>query len=137
MVGLLLLGAGGLMAYRNWATLSAPPPPVGQADLLPSEDQAESTPLPSLEDNPLPVFTGDALVGATATHAVPTPTPLPTLAAPTPARTPDSIEKAPEEDADVSPDPLPSPTSTNVPTMFLTILYKNPLALNLQLITGI
>jgi sortase A len=114
-VGLLLLVAGGVMAYRNWATLSAPPSPVGQADLLPSKDQAESTPPPSLEDNPLPVFTGDTLVGATAPYAVPTPTFVPTSIGPTPARTPDSIEKAPEEDADVSPDPLPSPTSTLVP----------------------
>jgi hypothetical protein len=30
VVGLLLLAAGGVTAYLNWAPVSAPPPPVGR-----------------------------------------------------------------------------------------------------------
>jgi len=43
---LLLLGAGGVMAYMNSMLVAEPPPPVGLIEAP-----------PSLEDNPLPVIT--------------------------------------------------------------------------------
>jgi sortase A len=50
VVGLLLLGAGGLMAYLTSAALVEPPPPVGVVE----------PPPPSLEENPLPVVVDSA-----------------------------------------------------------------------------
>jgi sortase A len=66
VVGLLSLGAGGLMAYRSLTVVAEPPPPVGAVEPAPSLEEnplpvlAESSALesapPSLEDNPLPVL---------------------------------------------------------------------------------
>ncbi len=73
LLGLLLLGAGGLMAYQNWAILAEPPPPAGLVESvapsgleekpwsilpesLPAETMTELSSPPSLEENPLPVL---------------------------------------------------------------------------------
>jgi sortase A len=73
-MGVLLLGAGGVMAFLNSAAVVEPPPPVGVVEPLPrlsaegnpvpiSSDieapvgEVEPGSLPGLEQNPLPVFT--------------------------------------------------------------------------------
>src|SRR5574341_254770 len=65
VAGVLLLGAGGVMAYLSLAVPAEPPPPVGLV---------EPTFPPSLEDNPLPVITGDELTAEAMSAASPTPT---------------------------------------------------------------
>lgn len=122
VVGFLLLGAGGLVAYLNSAALAEPPPPVGQVDLLPSAELVESTSLPSLEENPLPVVPEVELRDIAVTYAAPTPTSAPT---PTPTSTPaptatlvalesGSPEPVLEPEADLRPDPTPTLTPTLV-----------------------
>ena len=75
VVGLLLLGAGGLMAYLTSAALVEPPPPVGVVEPPPASLEDNPLPVvvdsasaqgaveplspPSLDQNPLPVFTNE------------------------------------------------------------------------------
>ncbi len=72
LVGLLLLGAGGLMAFLSSAAVVEPPPAVGVVEPLPA----------SLEENPLPVLAESELsVGATEAESPPSMegNPLPVL----------------------------------------------------------
>ena len=74
VMGVLLLGAGGLIAFLNSAAVVKPPPAVGDVELLSSSNlegnpvplpsniespvgQVEPGPPPSLDQNPLLVFT--------------------------------------------------------------------------------
>jgi sortase A len=79
VVGLLLLGSGGLIAYQNSMALVEPPPPVGEIEsLLPASlegnplpeaaearssivSTVEAAAPPSLEQNPLPFISEDGL----------------------------------------------------------------------------
>jgi sortase A len=108
VAGLLLLVAGGLMAYMNSATPAEPPPAVGVVETLAP---------PSMEENPLPVVTGEELPGAGVSEATPTltptSTPLPTATSSTslPVLVPNTPVAVPEDPAV----PTPTPTSAPVP----------------------
>jgi sortase A len=102
VVGLLLLGAGGLLAYMNSAVPAEPPPAVGVVETLAP---------PSMEENPLPVVTEDASPVAAASEATPAPTftPLPATTAPLPVIESGTAEATPEVPAGPTPTPSPTP----------------------------
>jgi sortase A len=106
LVGLLLLGAGGLMAYVNSAVPAEPPPAVGLVETLAP---------PSMEENPLPVVTEDALPVAAASAATPTPTSLPLPTATSSASLPVLMPSTPVAVPEVPAGPTPTPTLTPVP----------------------
>jgi sortase A len=107
VVGLLLLGAGGLMAYMNSALPAEPPPAVGVVETLAP---------PSMEENPLPVVTEDASPVVAASEATPTPTftPLPATTAPLPIPESGTAEATPEVPAGPTPTPSPTPIPSAV-----------------------
>jgi hypothetical protein len=96
LVGLLLLGAGGLMAFLSSAAVVEPPPPVGVVEPPPasleenplpalaepelSVGAAEAESPPSMEGNPLPVLTEDELPESDVEYAPSVPTSLPMAA---------------------------------------------------------
>jgi len=90
VVGILLLGAGGVMAYVRSAAFAEPPPPA------------------SLEDNPLPVVTGGDLPTVAVSYVTPTPTAPPFVPR---AGTLEDVQ-------DVPPGPPPTPTPTPIPPPF-------------------
>lgn len=103
VAGVLLLGAGGVMAYLSLAVPAEPPPPVGMP---------EPTSLPSLEDNPLLVVVGDELTSQAVDAPAPTPTPIltPTLPPSTPQPGSPGVVPGAEQDVPSGPPPAPSPT---------------------------
>lgn len=69
VAGVLLLGAGGVMAYLNSVVVAEPPPPIGVIEPAPPPSLEENPLLvvvaeesgpPSLEENPLPVDLGES-----------------------------------------------------------------------------
>jgi sortase A len=137
LVGILLLGAGGLMAYLNSAVVVEPPPAVGvvepplpssleenplpaPADSEPAVSAVEPTSPPSLDQNPLPVFSEGEVE-----YAPSAPTPLPVAAASSdapeseankapPAVANDAIREA-ERDVPSGPPATPVPNSVPAP----------------------
>jgi sortase A len=104
------------MAYQSLAVPAEPPAPVGLV---------EPTFPPSLEDNPLPVITGDELTAEAVGAASPTPTPWLTPT-PLPATSqPGSTEavRVAEQDVPSGAPPTPAPTSappaTDPPTQIV------------------
>ena len=113
VAGVLFLGAGGVMAYLSLAVPAEPPPPVGRP---------EPTSLPSLEDNPLPVVSGDELTSQAVDAPAATPTPMltPTLLPAAPQSGSHGVVPGAEQDVPSGPPPTPSPTprppAANPPT---------------------
>ena len=90
VAGLLVLVAGGVLAYVNLAAYAEPPPPVG------------------LEENPLPVVTDSNLPPPEANYITPTPTPA---LIPSPAVTRTGAVETSELDVPAGPPPSPTPTA--------------------------
>lgn len=96
VVGLLLLGAGGLMVFLSSAAVVEPPPAVGVVEPPPasleenplpalaepelSVDALEAESPPSLEENPLPVLAEGGLSESEVEYAPSVPTSLPVAA---------------------------------------------------------
>jgi LPXTG-site transpeptidase (sortase) family protein len=99
LVGVLLLGGGGLMAYLNSGAVAEPPAAVGLVEPLPAPSSLEENPLPVLSDsepavseigpesppgldqNPLPVFAEGKSPEAEVDYAPSVSTTLPVIAA--------------------------------------------------------
>jgi len=137
LAGLLLLGAGGLMAYLNSAAVAEPPPAVGVVEPLPASSSLEGNPLnvmadsepaldavgsvslPSLDQNPLPVFFEGESSAAGVDNAPPVSTPLPQNDASSSNPGPESDgalpvagdEVTPEAEGDVPGDPSATPSA--------------------------
>jgi sortase A len=143
LVGLVLLGAGALMAYLNWAVVAEPPPAVGVVETPPissPEEKAlppvlaeselaggksEPASPPSFDQNPLPV-----LSEVQGEYAPSVPTPLPVADASSDASGPEANDSPPavaddairEAEKDVpggppaTPAPNSAPTSSKPPT---------------------
>lgn len=106
VAGLLLVGAGGLMAYMNSTAPAEPPPAVGMIE----------PPLPpSLEENPLPVVIQDESPGVVTSDVTPAPTSLPATSV-TPSQ-----GSAQDVVAGLPPPPAPTavPPAINPPTRIL------------------
>ncbi len=119
VAGVALAAAGGLKAYLTMAVVPEPPPPVGLAD---------SAALPSLEENPLLVFSeesstrsmqaGNLAAAASEARPVSLAAPGGSVAAAEPDRS-EAMQQAEREarsDLPLAPTPDPPPPATQPPT---------------------